>query len=379
MKKGLFRLDLRDDRLGRVKHERLKSHLVNQMAAGCLKPGEALPSESEFAKRLGITRVTVRQAMASLENEGLIRRVQGKGNYVEESAQRRLNRGLDIFALVAPETRGSLYASLLHGFEAAAGNLRHQTIVCNSGNDLSRQGDIVLQLMDQKVGGVAIVPVTQAVTPAYQIRQLQEHGIPVVFCHRRVEGVPAPLLAIPFHEVGRTAGRALVEHGHRHVAFFTSLWAPSTRAYEEGLKDAMQAAGADVLVESACIGNITLEEESVWPVLKEVFDRPERPTAIFANSDLLVEMAYLLLPRLGLRVPQDVSLLGVGGTWRERGLTRRLTSVVMDEVVAGRETVSLLNEMRQGNRPIDDNEETVMELSLSEGKTLAALPPKCSS
>ena len=41
----------------------------------------------------------------------------------------------------------------------------------------------------------------------------------MVFCHRRVEGIAAPLLAIPFHEVGRLAGQALAERGHRRVAF----------------------------------------------------------------------------------------------------------------------------------------------------------------
>ena len=85
-------------------------------------------------------------------------------------------------------------------------------------------------------------------------------------------------------------------------------------------------------------------------------------------------MIYLLLPRLGFRVPEDVSLIGFGGAWREGALARRLTSVVVDEIATGRQAVELLHEMRCGDRPIDDNEEIVLQLGLSQGETLAAPP-----
>ena len=103
-----------------------------------------------------------------------------------------------------------------------------------------------------------------------------------------------------------------------------------------------------------------------------MFSKPNPPTAIFTTFDSLAEMVYLMLPRLGLRVPEDVSLLGFGGASRDGAFLRRLTSVVVDEVATGRLAVSLLHEMRSGNRPIDDSTEIVLDLALSEGETLAA-------
>ena len=99
---------------------------------------------------------------------------------------------------------------------------------------------------------------------------------------------------------------------------------------------------------------------------------PDPPTAIFASFDREAEVLYLLLQRLGLRVPQDVSLLGFGGTWREGAITRRLSSVVVDEIATGAQAVALLHEMRDGNRPIDNNEQIVLQLNLYEGETLGA-------
>ena len=102
-----------------------------------------------------------------------------------------------------------------------------------------------------------------------------------------------------------------------------------------------------------------------------MFAADEPPNAIFASFDSLAEVIYLLLPRLGLRSPEDVSLVGFGGARREGALARRLTSVVVDEIGTGRRAVELLHQMRCGDRPIDDNEEIVLELTLSRGETLA--------
>jgi GntR family transcriptional regulator, arabinose operon transcriptional repressor len=373
-KERLLALDLHRERSTQPKHERLKIHLVNEMLAGRLKPGQALPSEHHWVETLGVARTTVRQAMAALENDGLIRRVQGKGTFVADDALRKLKRGQDIFALVVPETRDGFYPSLLHGFETAAGEIHHQTIICSTDDNVERQADIILQLLDKEVGGVAINPTSPQPTPAYQIRQLQQRGIPVVFCHRGVTAIAAPLLAIPYQDVGRLAGRALVEHGHRRVAFFTAHPSHLIDVRKEGLEEALRAGGDDVSVESVHVEErpIGLREESCWAALRQMFARPDPPTAIYASFDSLAEVIYLLLPRLGIRVPEDVSLVGFGGTWRDGAFLRRLTSVVVDEIATGRQAVSLLHEMRCGDRPIDDNTEMVMELRLSEGETLAA-------
>ena len=374
--KRLLTLDLAHNDAKHAKHQRLKDHLVGEMIAGRLKPGEMIPSEHRLVKTLGVARTTVRQAMAGLEKDGLIRRVQGKGTFVDDDARRKLNRGLDVFALVTPETRTGFYPSLLHGFDAAAADLQHQTMTCNTGDNVDRQGNIVLQLLDKQVGGVAMVPTAGVATPAYQVRELQRRGIPVVFCHRRVEGVTAPLLALPLRDAGYLAGKVLAERGHRRIALFSTNPSPSLTIRAEGFNEGLRAGGCDApaQVVHAVESMVVLREEPVWAALQAVFSAPEPPTAIYSTFDSMAEMIFLMLPRLGLRVPADVSLLGFGGAWREGALTRRLNSIVVDEVATGRQAVSLLHEMRNGLRPLDDNSEFVMELSLSDGETLG--PPE---
>jgi GntR family transcriptional regulator, arabinose operon transcriptional repressor len=305
-----------------------------------------------------------------LERGGLIYRVRGRGTFVHESARERLRAGLDLFGLVIPESRAGYYPSLQRGFRAAAGEIRNQVIVCDTGNDPLRQADGLLQLMDAPVAGVAIVPTTDPLTPPHQIRPLQAKNIPIVFCHRRVEGIPAPLVTFSALEVGRLAGQALASKGHRRVAFFARHRTGLAPLYEQGLRTALREAGGEVpaeLVRDIPPGTPeTGHEDAVRKNLKAVMTADRPPTAIFCAFDSEAELLYLLLPQLGFRVPQDVSLVGFGGTC--------LTSVVVDEERLGKTAVDLLDEMRRGVRPIDDTTDIVLPVTLSDGETLGPAP-----
>ncbi len=190
---------------GAPKHERLRKHLLAEIGSGRLKPGDALPTEQALTLAGKMSRNTVRQALADLERDGLIRREPGRGTFVHESARLRLKSGLDAFALVIPETRTGFYPSLQRGFHEASERLNNQVIVCDTSNDPNRQAAALLQLMDKEVAGISIVPTTVTETPRYQIRPLHLRGIPVVFCHRRVEGIKAPLVTFSADDIGRRA------------------------------------------------------------------------------------------------------------------------------------------------------------------------------
>lgn len=71
---------------GQPLYAQLKRTLAELIAAGALAPGDRLPSESELCDRHGVSRTTVRQALAELESEGVLRREQGRGTFVAEPA-----------------------------------------------------------------------------------------------------------------------------------------------------------------------------------------------------------------------------------------------------------------------------------------------------
>src|SRR4051812_24457 len=73
-----------------AKYEQLRDMFVNQLSAGELKPGDPLPPEPVIAEQMSVARSTVRQALAQLEQSGLIRRVRGRGTFIHDDAHNRL-------------------------------------------------------------------------------------------------------------------------------------------------------------------------------------------------------------------------------------------------------------------------------------------------
>ena len=104
--------------------------------------------------------------------------------------------------------------------------------------------------------------------------------------------------------------------------------------------------------------------------LEQMLAAPNRPTGIMTSFDSVGEMVYLLLGRLGVKVPEEVSLISFGGKQRDSAILQQLASVVVDEEEIGRRAATMLGEMSAGQRPLGDEEEIVMPLSLYKGATL---------
>ncbi len=365
----------------RRKEEHLKNFIRDQVTAGLLKPGDPLPSEPKLAEALNVARGTVRMALGRLEQEGFISRVHGKGSFVRDHVPAGVTPKLSVFALVTHHVKLGYYPALLDGFQSASQEANHQVMVCCTDNDLGRQADVILQLLDKKIGGLAIVPVDTPPTQPHQIRQLHERGIPVVYCHRPVEGVKAPLLAIPFDETMRVAARALLQNGHRRMAFISNPSSLTWLSQLKALRQVIEAGGGQLPDEFVYHGEIwtdasdtTLDESAIRKGLEAMCRRPDRPTAIVTTWDPVAEVIYFMLGDMGLRVPEDISLLGSGGTWRPGATIQRLTSTVVDEAELGRHAVNLLREMQSGRRPLDSDEVILMPVTLSDGQTLGPAP-----
>lgn len=97
---------------GLPKHERLKREILSAITSGEFKVGGQLPTESELAETKQMARNTVRQAMKSLEEMGVIRRTPGRGTVVIEQPTRSRGEKIGLYGLVLPELESPQYPSL---------------------------------------------------------------------------------------------------------------------------------------------------------------------------------------------------------------------------------------------------------------------------
>ena len=279
-----------------------------------------------------------------------------------------------MFALIADQLREGFYPSLIQGFQRRCTGITHQAIIGCSRNDIHVQADLILQMIDQNVAGVALVPATSTPTPVHHVRQLQKHYIPVVFCHRAARGVSAPCVTWSGSQVGRLAGEAFARRGRKNVCFITPHQSELADAYAEGLGSAL--AEADVpFPESRYLryGGVLPDEHArpaVQKMLQSLYESSERPDAIFCGSVPDAELVYLTAQSMGWRIPEELSLICFGGKWRHGALAERMTSVAVDEQGIGAKAAEILHEIREGRRAIDDDERVVFGVELLEGETL---------
>lgn len=364
--------------------------LADQLRAGVdrglFERGERMPTIRRLAEETGLTYNVVNRAFAILQSEGLLITRKRAGTFVaKESASRGADRlreqresKIRVFALVGPELSSGFYPTLQKGLGAAAGKAGYQIISSDTEGDVGIQADTIMQLIDKSVAGVALVPATLGAPPVHHIRLLQNQGIPVVFLHRGIEGVSAPQIVIPAEQVGMQAAQQLVDRSHTRVAFCTSQRVGSAIGYEVGFRHVLAAASLDL--PEACIFNCDMKlhnkdaytkceaEMAGW--FDRVMASNDRPSAIFTSFESLGEVLYLLAIRRGLRVPEDLSIVTVGGSERHGAISRRLACVVLDEFCAGELAADLLSQMNTGSRAIDDAEVFTVKVDFDPAESL---------
>lgn len=359
------------------KYERLRDYLQNQILLGKLKPGDPLPSEPHLSASMGLARNTVRDALAALERDGLIERISGKGTFVQKDARERLRGRLDLLALVVPEQSG-VYPALLDSLSSAARAVQCQVIASTTNDDYLKQADIILQLMEREVTGVVMVPTSSPVTPASHVTQLQRLGIPVILCHRGIDGVKAPLIRFSGHEIGRLAGETLAAHGHRRVGFLTQMRYNLTNEITKSFRETMTSVGGELPEDMVVYGKTSEEDlfsdQGLLSALRRLLDREDRPTALLITPDILTEFVFLKLAQAGIKVPGDISIISFGERNRNSPVQQSLVSVTLDEGEVGKHAFELLQQMSFGERPLNDESVITVPLRVSAGQTIAAPP-----
>ena len=156
------------------------------------------------------------------------------------------------------------------------------------------------------------------------------------------------------------------------------------RSYIKGLRIELAQRGIEVpdtrlFFAENCTHSTKLTGAREWDDLMDLvtgrlLDGPDRATGIFCGDDYVSERVYLAAMDRGLRVPEDLSIIGFGPTWRDGTLRARLASVTLDEVELGRRAVRVLDEMRTGRRPLDSNEVITLPVELLKGQSLGPPP-----
>jgi LacI family transcriptional regulator len=287
--------------------------------------------------------------------------------YVPNASARTLKQQTSRVVGVAVSDLGNqFYANLAAGIEQTLREADFQMVLVSDNSDESQELACARTFLAMRAAGVIITPADRAAAAL-----LSRSGVDVVEVDRRLAEVPCDAVVIDNERGGRDATSHLLELGHRRIALLV--------ADTDWTTDAGRLAGYVLAHDEA---RVRLDERLILPIAFHAPDAEERiaslvekrrPTAIFAANNTLAQHAWQVLRRLGLRLPDDVSLVGFDDVpWMEM-VDPGITAVAQPTLEMGRKAAELL--LRRYASPTSRRTVETLEPTLVVRGATAAPPP----
>ncbi len=287
----------------------------------------------EVAKRAKVSTATVSRTINDSEKvkpatAARVRKAIEELNFYPNTHARTLVSGRSrMLGLIISDITNPFFPELVKSFEDQAVESGQEVIIGNTDYNPKRMAGCIRRMVERKVDGVAIMT---SEADAALVTELTRRNIPTVFMDTGKTGPNSANILIDYAQGIHEAMQHLFSLNHRRIAFITgpmNLESARTRfeAYLAGLKS--RKMGDEAMVEK---GDHRIEGGAM--AMRSLLKLPVRPTAVIASNDLTAIGALGAILQAGLRVPEDISLIGFDDISFAHLTQPPLTTVILSRV-----------------------------------------------
>ncbi|HEX5851062.1 MAG TPA: LacI family DNA-binding transcriptional regulator [Rubrobacter sp.] len=312
------------------------------------------------AEMAGVSPTTVSHALSgkrkvSGEVKARVFAAMSKLDYVPSRSAQSLALGVTrTLALMVPDIGNGYFAELAKGVERAAADRGYNVILCTTGFDHARERRYLEMINSRAVDGVVyaagVYPADSPPTDK-ELRGLLS-GMPMVFVDEEIAGTQFTAVVSDNEAGGRLAAEHLLELGHRCALVISVAGEPvSSVLRTRGFIEAWTAAGGRYVLNDR--GDFT--EQSGRIIAEQHLGDLGRGdlTAVFAQNDLMALGLIDVLRSRGVRIPEDVSVVGFDDISAARYSYPALTTVRQDPFALGTRATAMIIEALERKRPVD--------------------------
>jgi len=335
--------------------------LTEKIRSRHFSTGQKIPPEKDLCSLYNVSNITIKRAMKELTRQGLVIRRPKIGTVVADAqpaASIRRNRNkLRSLVFIAPFMNDELISQVVHGLSLKSMEHGAHTIVQSSLNDPAKEEKLLAALPEMEVDGAVIVPIDGKVNIEQFFALKLQHQFPFVLADRFFDGLDVPHVITDDIDAGCRLTNYLFDQGHRRIGFVGENFTTSSaqqryEGYVRSLIDHQQA--PDMSLVSVVFPYTTPEgqERNLQPELegyRRLLTQPDRPTAVVAVNNYFAYNLIQVAGELGLRVPDDLSVIGVGGSRTAHRCNPALTYLQQDFEKIGTEAYEALRVYVENN------------------------------
>ena len=298
----------------------------------------------DIARALNVSKMTVSRAInnhpeINQDTRARILEVAQKMNYRPNQFARALTTSRSfLIGIVVPDLMHSYFSEICRGVESKARPSGYQNLICSTDEEPRKEMDEIEALLSRTDG--LIVASSLASQEAKFYRELLRDNARIVLIDRLLEGLNCSNVVTDDIEVGMLATNHLIKLGHREIGHLRGTNVSTSIKRFEGYSRALSEAGLKL----SSIRDCGYTESDGYQAMKVWIADGELPTAIFAANDPAAIGAMSALYDAGIKVPDDVAIVGAGRIHYGDMLRVPLTTVSWSTTEMGQVAADLILE-----------------------------------
>lgn len=342
------------------KYIQLKNALIKLFAEENYQANQALPTENELIDRYSVSRNTVRKTLDELLKIGLIYKKQGSGSYYSGTEGDDRENSL-LIGVIVPRLSFYIYPLIIQGIDDVANEKGYNIVLGGADVNPDKEPECLERLLSKKIDGLIFEPSGGNIdfenSPIF--RKIQKLDIPVVILDWAVNDASIPYVSPNDIEGGYKAAKLLIDEGHEKIAIICPSDTIPAQKRLQGYRQALQSAGLSIdkryeklgsVVQWAENGQINSENPHITLLVNELIQLgTQRPTAIIFYNDEEAFQGYTAIKQAGLKIPDDISVIGFDDTEYATMANPPLTSVVHPKYKLGKWAAKILLEKLASN------------------------------